>query len=337
MDRENRLKFFLYSSSAKSVALALFKPGSLDPFIEHPMSCHDSVWSITLDNDLEGIEYAYRIGNAYFLDPYATHITKDQKRGIITHEPPFDWEGIARPFLPLEKLIIYELHVKGFTPEGTFTALKDKISYFTNLGITAIELMPIFAFDNHKNYWGYSSISFFALMERYGTIREFKEMVKAFHRAGIEVIIDVVYNHTGDTCSLYGIDKETYYLLEDGKHTNYSGCGNTIRAHHHQTKALILDSLRYFVKEMHVDGFRFDLASTLTRCHSDLIDTIARDPILAKTKLIAEPWDPGGLYQVGSFHGRFSEWNGQFRDEVRNFIKGTGNAEVFCEKNFGII
>ena len=268
---------------------------------------------------------------------------------MVVKESPFDWEHVARPFIPMDDLIIYEMHVWGFTAKadvaqpGTFLGIIEKIPYLLDLGINAIELMPIHPFDDHKNYWGYSSINFFAIMAKYGTVHDFKTMVRELHRAGIEVILDVVYNHTSDNNSLWDIDRETYYLLsQDGHPMNFSGCGNTLRANHPVVQELILSSLRYFVAQMRVDGFRFDLASTLSRDddgtpldHPPIIEAISRDPILAKTKLIAEPWDPGGLYQVGRFHGRFSEWNGRFRDEVRSFIKGTGDTNLFTQRILG--
>jgi isoamylase len=283
-------------------------------------------------------------------------------RGVVTDTAAYDWEGDVQLRLPNAESVIYELHVAGFTkhpssgvsPEkrGTYAGLVEKIPYLKELGVTAVELMPIQQFDEFdarpglRNYWGYSPLAFFAPHVNYssnkdvfGPINEFRDMVKALHRAGIEVILDVVYNHTcegnetGPSLSFKGFDNSTYYLLEsDLEHyKNYSGCGNTLRANHPVVGRFILDSLRYWVSEMHVDGFRFDLASVLTRDHvgepNDMpavLWTVESDPVLAGTKLIAEAWDIG-LYQVGLFINRsnwFGEWNGPFRDDVRRFVKG---------------
>ncbi len=279
----------------------------------------------------------------------------------------FDW-GTDRPLnIPLEDTIIYELHVRGYTihpssqtnARGTFLGLTEKIPYLKSLGITAVELMPITDFDetgldrkNPKtgepllNFWGYDPISFFApkaayahTKNEYHIVHEFKTMVKKFHEAGIEVILDMVFNHTGEgdeTGPIYhfkGLDKHVFYLIdpETGKYLNYSGCGNTLNCNHPVVRDMIMDSLRYWVTEMHVDGFRFDLASILGRgrhgevlANPPLIEHIAADPILAHTKLIAEAWDAAGLYQVGDFphFKRWMEWNGKFRDDVRRFVRG---------------
>ena len=284
-------------------------------------------------------------------------------KGIVI-DPSFDWEGDRLLDLPWNETIIYEVHVKGFTkqhpdiPEelrGTYAGLAHpaSINYFKQLGITAVELLPIHEFldDGHlvdrglKNYWGYNTTNYFAPDARYsscgeteGQVREFKEMVKALHRAGIEVILDVVYNHTsegnqmGPTLSFRGIDNTTYYRLvqEDPRYYfDYTGTGNSLNVRHPQVLQLIMDSLRYWVTEMHVDGFRFDLASTLARELHDVdrlaafFDIIHQDPILSQVKLIAEPWDVGeGGYQVGNFPVLWTEWNGKYRDTVRSFWKG---------------
>ena len=279
-------------------------------------------------------------------------------------DPAFTWGDDQPPNIPWQETIIYELHVKGFTqthPEieqelrGTYAALATEpvIEYFRKLGITAVELMPIHAFidDRHlverglRNYWGYNSIGFFAPDSRYsstGFINEFKTMVKALHAANIEVILDVVYNHTaegnqlGPTLSFRGIDNAAYYrLMPDDKryYMDYTGCGNSLNMIHPRVLQLIMDSLRYWVIEMHVDGFRFDLASALARgLHevnrlSTFLDIIHQDPILSQVKLIAEPWDLGeGGYQVGNFPVGWTEWNGKYRDAMRDFWKGEGGV-----------
>lgn len=277
----------------------------------------------------------------------------------------YDWEGDLPLEIPLSQTVIYEMHVGGFTrhpnsgvaPEkrGTYAGVIEKIPYLKSLGINAVELLPVHAFDETdarpglKNYWGYSTISFFAPHPSYssrtdpvGAVEEFRDMVKALHAAGIEVILDVVFNHTaegnehGPTLAYRGLWNDGYYILESNKtyYSNYSGCGNSVEANHPIMQYLILDSLRYWVSEMHVDGFRFDLASALARDYQGhaletppLLWAIETDPILANTKLIAEAWDAAGLYQVGSFIGdRFAEWNGPFRDDVRRFVKGDNHT-----------
>ncbi len=284
------------------------------------------------------------------------------KSAVVTSH--FDWENDRPPMIPLHDSVIYELHVKGFTalnpdiPEeirGTYAGLAHPVSieYLKKLGVTAVELMPIHEFldDKHladqglRNYWGYNTINFFAPAARYSSsgdhgeqIGEFKAMVKALHRAGIEVILDVVYNHTaegnqmGPTLSFRGIDNSTYYRLVPDKpryYMDYTGTGNTLNVRHPQVLKLIMDSLRYWVEEMRVDGFRFDLAATLAReLHevdrlSAFFDIINQDPVVSQVKLIAEPWDVGeGGYQVGKFPPVWAEWNGRYRDVVRRYWKG---------------
>jgi len=282
-------------------------------------------------------------------------------KSVVVDPSAYDWEGDA----PLGRLsartIIYEMHVRGFTRHpssgvgdhrrGTFAGLIEKIPYLRQLGITAVELLPVFQFDaqdappGRVNYWGYAPVSFFAPHQAYssrrdplGAVDEFRDMVKALHRAGIEVILDVVYNHTaegdhrGPTLCFKGLDNEAYYILEGdrSRYANYTGCGNTLNANHPVVRRMILDSLRYWVEVMHVDGFRFDLASILARDASGaplpsppVLWDIESDPTLAGTKLIAEAWDAAGLYQVGSFVGdAWKEWNGRFRDDVRSFFRG---------------
>jgi glycogen operon protein len=282
-------------------------------------------------------------------------------KSVVVDCDAYDWEGDAPLRRASAHTIVYEMHVRGFTrhpssgvsekTRGTFAGLIDKISYLRDLGITAVELLPIFQFDARDampglvNYWGYSPVSFFAPHHAYssrqdpfGPIDEFRDMVKALHRAGIEVILDVVFNHTaeggdgGPTLSFRGLDNATYYILERdrSRYTNYSGTGNTLNANHPIVRRMIVDSLRYWVQTMHVDGFRFDLASVLSRDASGepmpnppVLWDIESDPVLAGTKLIAEAWDAAGLYQVGSFVGdSWQEWNGRFRDDVRSFFRG---------------
>ncbi|MEM7065642.1 MAG: glycogen debranching protein GlgX [Cyanobacteria bacterium P01_B01_bin.77] len=315
--------------------------------------------------------------NKVLLDPYARAVVGWQNyarqaaidssdncaqalRAVVSDPLQYDWEDDSHPNTPYAETVIYELHVGGFTQHpnsglpaeqrGTYAGLIEKIPYLQSLGITAVELMPVQQFDpsdapaTRSNYWGYSPVAFFAPHHGYssrqdalGPINEFRDLVKALHQAGIEVILDVVFNHTaegdhsGPTLSFRGLSNESYYILEDDKHyyKNYSGCGNTLK-----TSAisgyLILDCLRYWVSEMHVDGFRFDLASVLSRSttgeplnNPPILWMINTDPVLAGTKIIAEAWDAAGLYQVGHFAGeRFAEWNGPYRDAVRQFVRG---------------
>lgn len=312
---------------------------------------------------------------AILLDPYAREIHSPDwghERSCLGSEPcclvesdVYDWEGDRPLNTPLKDSIIYELHVRGFTRHpssqvahpGSFRGIIEKIDYLKGLGITAVELMPVTEFNENepifvnpetgqrlKNFWGYSPLSFFAPKCSYSSnlktpLREFRDMVKALHRAGIEVILDIVYNHTaeggadGPTTSFRGIDNTIYYLLDPWtrSYLNYSGCGNTCNCNHPIVRTLIMDALRWWVMEMHVDGFRFDLASILGRdaqgqvlANPPVVEMIAEDPILADTKIIAEAWDAAGLYQVGSFspHPRWAEWNGRFRDDVRAFCCG---------------
>jgi isoamylase len=311
------------------------------------------------------------------LDPYARALTgshdghtRDEgastRHRCLIPKNSFDW-GVDQPLqIPLRDSIIYEAHVRGFTQNpnsgvrarGTFAGLVERIPYLKSLGITAVELLPVCEFDETsvkwvnprtgqrlRNFWGYDPISFFAIHAAYSSARgddehvgEFKTMVKTFHEAGLEVILDVVYNHSGEgdqdgpVYSYRGIDNSVYYMLDrnTGEYMNYSGCGNTLNCNHPVVRDLIIEALRYWVIEMHVDGFRFDLASILGRgpdgsvlANPPLIESLSKDPILAESKLIAEAWDAAGLYQVGSFPagGRWAEWNGKFRDDVRKFVK----------------
>ncbi len=301
------------------------------------------------------------------------------RRSLVFPRQPFDWQDDAPPLTPAEDSIIYELHVRGFTKHassgvahpGTYRGLTEKIDYLKWLGITAVELLPVFEFDERDcpftdadgqqlvNFWGYNPIGFAAPKAGFaasgpdnGQGREFREMVKALHEAGIEVILDVVFNHTGEgddrgrTYHLRGLDNDLYYLLDgDGKYLNYSGCGNTVNCNHPAVREQILECLRYWVTDLHVDGFRFDLASVLGRDRDGrlipnppAVEMIADDGVLAKTKLIAEPWDAGGAYQVGEFPfgHRWAEWNDRFRDDVRRFWRGdAGHAAMFASRMCG--
>jgi glycogen operon protein len=296
-------------------------------------------------------------------------------KGVVADPSRYDWEGDAPLRHPFSRTVVYELHVRGFTrhpssgvPEGrrgTYAGLVERIPHLVDLGVTAVELLPVFQFDpqdaptGRVNYWGYSPVSLFAPHAAYaaardplGVLDEFRDMVKALHRAGLEVILDVVYNHTaegderGPTLSLRGLDNRAYYILDRdwSRYANFTGCGNTLKAHHPVVRRLILDSLRYWVREMHVDGFRFDLAAILSRDeHGRPLDDppivweIESEPLLAGTKLIAEAWDAGGLYQVGRWVGdSWKEWNGMFRDDVRSFLRGDrGTVTRFANRLFG--
>jgi len=362
----------------------------LDPKINRTFN----FWHIFVKGLQAGQIYAYRVkgdykpeeglrfdGSKVLLDPYAKAIVGQEiydrqaasiagdncakaLRGVVVDPTDYDWEGDQPINRDYTETIIYEIHVRGLTrhpssglPEekkGTYAGVIEKIPYFQELGITAVELLPIHEFDvkdanlGLKNYWGYNTIGFFAphrdyssLTGPFGAVNEFRDMVKALHKAGIEVILDVVFNHTaegnenGPTLSWRGLANDVYYLLEEDNkalYKNYSGCGNTLKTNHPIMGKMILDSLHYWVSEMHVDGFRFDLASVMSRDvvgkpieRPAILWVVESDPVLAGTKLIAEAWDAAGLYQLGWFVNlgeRFAEWNGRFRDDVRRFVKG---------------
>lgn len=385
------INFAITAKNATSMTLCLFSSNhklmpefeiSLDPK-QHKTG---DVWHILIQPLPPNFLYMYRVNESplFLLDPYAKEVFTTNSWGsnsgnyipfgAIPAENAFDWENDTPPSIPIDELIIYEMHTRGLTIHkssgvknpGTFLGIIEKIPYFLDLGVNAIELLPVFEFDeteNQKcslitkqrlfNYWGYSTVNFFAPMQRYASsaepgaaLSEFKAMVKALHQNGIEIILDVVYNHTaegnheGPSYSFKGLDEEIYYMEDStGSYLNYSGCGNTFNCNHPICRELILSSLRYWVTEMHVDGFRFDLAPILGRGtkgqplkNPPLIEAISEDPILSQTKLISEPWDAAGLFQVGSFYpqsARWSEWNGRYRDIVRRFIKGTERKGAF--------
>jgi isoamylase len=389
---EQGINFALYAKEATAVNLCLFDRGA--PLQEIPLDPQQHktgfVWHILVKNLPSPIAYAYRVDGPtelfpflrfdkeiLLMDPYAKEADstiawgeaeKYHPSGRVVPPLNFDWQGVRPPKLATQDLIIYEMHVRAFTQHpssqvahpGTFLGIIEKIPYLLEMGINAIELMPIQEFNENDvtfhnpvtkqrlyNFWGYSTVNFFSPMNRYSTqeevgaaTREFKTLVRELHRHGIEVILDVVFNHTaegnqrGPILSFKGIANSTYYLLDsEGKYLNFSGCGNTVSCNQPIVSDLILDALRYWVLEMHVDGFRFDLASILSRDRqgqpldrAPILERITDDPVLADIKLIAEPWDTGGLYQVGNFYPyntRWSEWNGRYRDAVRRFIKGS--------------
>ncbi|MFM7427038.1 MAG: glycogen debranching protein GlgX, partial [Elainella sp.] len=401
------INFSIYSNHATAATLVLYHKGEPQPFAEIPFvrefRMGNVVSMIVMGLDYENLEYGYWVdgplnpkaghwfdSSRILLDPYAKSIggrdvwgapIKDHgdypHRGQIVSDE-FDWEGDRPLEIPAEDLIIYEMHVRGFTRhasahvsapyQGTFAGLQEKIPYLKELGINCVELMPVFEFDEldnprHNpltgeplfNYWGYSTIGFYAPKAAYaasgdrgGQVTELKSLIKALHQNGIEVMLDVVFNHTaegnehGPTISFRGLDNKTYYMLSpDGHYLNYSGCGNTLNCNHPVVRVFVLDCLRYWASEYHIDGFRFDLASILGRspngeplANPPLLETLAYDPILANCKLVAEAWDAGGLYQVGSFpnYDRWGEWNGKYRDDVRKFIKGTGKASAMAQR-----
>lgn len=353
-DRKLPLTLVIYLSNNHTV-----------PLFEIPMEESQEIFHIAVSNLPHEYIYTYRVDAHEVFDPYAKEVTSSAVwgeaslfiRSYPTLDQPFDWEGIQKPYLPFESLIIYETHVRGFTAKdatlselrGTYQGFVNKIDYLKYLGVNAVELLPVHLSEETDtpfpfsptgnilcNYWGYNTLSFFEPKRSYSkqgispTIG-FKYLVRELHRAGIEVILDVVYNHVSLKSPLFYLAPNSYFLMKpDGEHTNYTGCGNTINSNHPQSMNLILSSLRYWAEEMQVDGFRFDLASIF--CRGDhgqalenppILEAIAKDPILSKVKLIAEPWDADGLYQVGSFPSPlFAEWNGHYRDTVRQFIKG---------------
>jgi isoamylase len=387
--------FSVYSSHATACTLVLFEQGRRDPLAEIPFPDAfriGNVFAMTVfDLDSENLEYGYRLEGPFdpaaghrfdpskvLLDPYARAVAgrdvwgsppdwdrPGPYRGRLVFED-FDWDGDRPLETPVEDLIIYEMHVRGFTRHpssmvkfpGTFAGIREKIPYLKELGVNCVELMPINEFDEFDNsrpgpvtggllfnYWGYSTVGFFAPKAGYAAtgklgmqVDELKALVKDLHKNGIEVLLDVVFNHTaegnerGPTFSFRGLDNKTYYMLTpEGYYFNFSGTGNTLNCNNPVVRSMVRDCLRYWATEYHIDGFRFDLASVLGRdpwgyplANPPLLESLAFDPVLARCKLIAEAWDAGGLYQVGSFpgYGRWAEWNGKYRDCVRRFLKG---------------
>jgi len=393
------VNFSIFSGHATSVELLLFQNHDdaapfqvieFDPYINKTFH----FWHVFVEGLPSGTHYAFRIDgpssveaghrfnrNKVLIDPYAMGNTKSvwnradacgpqdnlttSMRSIVIDTTGYDWEDDQPLKHPMEEMIIYEMHVGGFTRSsssgvahpGTFSGIIEKIPYLQELGITAVELLPICDFDETevlrtvdgkpvRNFWGYSTLGFFAPQAAYcvkasagSHMDEFRDLVKALHKAGIEVILDVVFNHTdegnqfGPVFSFKGIDNSAYYLLDSSdKHiySDYTGCGNTFNCNHPVAEKLIIDCLRHWVRDTHVDGFRFDEGSILSRgedgrplVHPPVVWQIELDEELAESKLIAEAWDAAGLYQIGRFPGdRWAEWNGRFRDDLRRFVKG---------------
>lgn len=397
----NGVSFTINSHGATRCTLLLFKPQAPKPHARIPFPdsyrIGDTYSMLVYDIKPDEFEYAFSFDGPYepakgllfneenvLLDPYSRAVTGQRKWGEKPEggkdfeyrarvvKSSFDWGNIKQLEQPFEDLVIYETHVRGYTKDkssgvsapGTFAGLKDKIPYLKDLGINAVELMPIFEFDEMEsarvidgvqlyNYWGYNTVSFFAPNTSYAFNEEhnhegdeLKSLIKALKENGIEVILDVVFNHTaegnemGPCFSFKGIDNNVYYMLTpDAHYYNFSGCGNVMNCNHPVVRSFIIDCLRHWAIEYRVDGFRFDLASILGRdqngapmANPPILESLAFDPVLGKMKLIAEAWDAGGLYQVGSFPSwnRWAEWNGRYRDDMRSFLKGddgmAGNA-----------
>lgn len=397
----NGVSFTINSHGATRCTLLLFKPQASKPYARIPFPdsyrIGDTYSMLVFDIKPDEFEYAFSFDGPYepakgllfneenvLLDPYSRAVTGQRKWGEKPEgdkdfeyrarvvKSSFDWGDIKQLEQPFEDLVIYETHVRGYTKDkssgvsapGTFAGLKDKIPYLKDLGINAVELMPIFEFDEMEsarvvddvqlyNYWGYNTVSFFAPNTSYAFNEEhnhegdeLKSLIKALKENGIEVILDVVFNHTaegnemGPCFSFKGIDNNVYYMLTpDAHYYNFSGCGNVMNCNHPVVRSFIIDCLRHWAIEYRVDGFRFDLASILGRdqngapmANPPILESLAFDPVLGKMKLIAEAWDAGGLYQVGSFPSwnRWAEWNGRYRDDMRSFLKGddgmAGNA-----------
>ena len=394
MVQRGGVHFAVVSESATSATLVLFHPDEDEPAMEFPLdpvlNRTGNIWHAFLEGLDPGIDYGFRFDRfpneapqrfrfdhrRVLIDPYALATSrnwrwgrKSGKRSLrsVVVDNTFDW-GLDRALnIPLANSVIYEVHVRAFTRHcssrvahpGTFAGLAEKIPYLKELGVTAVELMPVCEFDESEtdrldprtgepllNLWGYHPLSFFAPNAAYSVeatgrkaIHELKEMIRSFHAAGMEVILDVVFNHTGEgnlngpTVNFRGIDNPTYYMLQSGSgsYLDFTGCGNTLNCSHSVVREMVLDVLKHWVAEYHVDGFRFDLASALGRgpngevlSNPPILERIVSDPCLADVKLIAEAWDAGGLYQVGNFpaYGRWAEWNGKYRDDVRRFVKG---------------
>ena len=391
---------FAFSANIPKATLLIFRTKEEKPFLSIPLDPSlnktGSTWHVFVYNLFPPFEYSIEVISSkngksetfHLLDPYAKGLSSPNAWGEERNQTlkarcfipdEFDWQGTTKIKRPFKDWIIYEMHVRGFTQHsssktkkrGSFLGIIDKIPYLLSLGINAIELLPVFEFNECENirnnpssgaplynFWGYSTINFFSLMQRYASsdsdqapLLEFKTLVRELHKNGISVILDVVYNHTaeggedGPTFSFKELDKNAYYLLNPQKeYFNFSGTGNTVNCNHPITTKLIVDSLSYFAEELQIDGFRFDLASIFTRGldghvleNPPLLEAMKQAPCLQETYFIAEAWDAAGLYQVGSFPGkeRWFEWNGRYRDIVRNFIKGTDNqassfAQALC-------
>jgi glycogen operon protein len=388
------VNFTVHSFDATACELLLYKRQEDEPFAVLPFPEHYKVGNvysmIVFGLNIQEFEYAYRLDGPndpkrgylfdkenVLLDIYAKAVTgqsqwgmeKERERNYHARvvKDDFDWGKTTNPHIPMEDLIIYEMHVRGFTKHassgvkipGSFSGVVEKIPYLKKLGINAVELMPIFEFDEMQgsreidgkqllDYWGYNTVSFFAPNTSYAGVAEYnregtelKTLIKAFHDNGIECFLDVVFNHTaegseqGPIFSFKGFDNNIYYMLTpDGHYYNFSGCGNTLNCNHPIVQQMIIECLRYWTTAYHIDGFRFDLASILGRSEDGspmskppLLQSLAFDPILGNVKLIAEAWDAGGLYQVGTFPAwkRWCEWNGKYRDDLRNYLKGDYN------------
>lgn len=414
----NGVSFTINSHGATRCTLLLFKPQASKPYARIPFPdsyrIGDTYSMLVFDIKPDEFEYAFSFDGPYepakgllfneenvLLDPYSRAVTGQRKWGEKPEggkdfeyrarvvKSSFDWGDIKQLEQPFEDLVIYETHVRGYTKDkssgvsapGTFAGLKDKIPYLKDLGINAVELMPIFEFDEMEsarvvdgvqlyNYWGYNTVSFFAPNTSYAFNEEhnhegdeLKSLIKALKENGIEVILDVVFNHTaegnemGPCFSFKGIDNNVYYMLTpDAHYYNFSGCGNVMNCNHPVVRSFIIDCLRHWAIEYRVDGFRFDLASILGRdqngapmANPPILESLAFDPVLGKMKLIAEAWDAGGLYQVGSFPSwnRWAEWNGRYRDDMRSFLKGddgmagnaitriTGSRDLYSQESRG--
>ena len=414
----NGVSFTINSHGATRCTLLLFKPQAPKPYARIPFPdsyrIGDTYSMLVYDIKPDEFEYAFSFDGPYepakgllfneenvLLDPYSRAVTGQRKWGEKPEggkdfeyrarvvKSSFDWGNIKQLEQPFEDLVIYEIHVRGYTKDkssgvsapGTFAGLKDKIPYLKDLGINAVELMPIFEFDEMEsarvvdgvqlyNYWGYNTVSFFAPNTSYAFNEEhnhegdeLKSLIKALKENGIEVILDVVFNHTaegnemGPCFSFKGIDNNVYYMLTpDAHYYNFSGCGNVMNCNHPVVRSFIIDCLRHWAIEYRVDGFRFDLASILGRdqngapmANPPILESLAFDPVLGKMKLIAEAWDAGGLYQVGSFPSwnRWAEWNGRYRDDMRSFLKGddgmagnaitriTGSRDLYSQESRG--
>lgn len=376
--------FTLHAKDPCAISLSIFKPGEKAAFLTLAMQQKDGdLWHAKIKELPSHFEYLYYLETGSkkpkpTLDPYAKQIASSPTfglrhshvRSVYRHQPLFDWGLDSRPWHRLQDITIYEAHVRGFTADGlkqgssSFLALIDKIPHLKELGITTLELMPIFEFDETENpvetdlplcnFWGYATRAFFSIMHRYGSSAEkanveFKTMVKAMHAAGIEVILDVVFNHTDEgSCDrgFHGfsqLDRENYFIMSGSHHTNYSGCGNTVSCNTPTSMHFILEVLRYWTREFHIDGFRFDLGGVFYRGAKgeELIDPpilkeIIQDPILSSSKFFVEPWDAAGIYKLGSFFNyRFAEWNDKFRDDVRDFLRGKGSKKAFINRLLG--